>query len=108
MQEKILSIIVPLYNGEKYLNRLLESMLCQEQEGLEILLVNDGSIDATEQICLKWKEKYPQIINYIKKKNGGVCETRNVGIDNVKGRYFGFADQDDFFEDKAIEKLLDK
>lgn len=108
MEGKILSIIVPLYNGEKYLSRLLESILGQEWEGLEILLVNDGSQDGTERVCLEWKEKYPQIINYIKKRNGGVCETRNVGIDNAKGKYFGFADQDDFFEPEAVGKLLEK
>lgn len=103
-----LSIIVPIYNGEKYLERLLDSMNLSEVDGLEVILVNDGSTDSSEAICKKWKCKYPNLIKYIFKENGGVCSARNKGIENVTGKYFGFADQDDFYEHDAINLLLEK
>lgn len=99
------SIIVPVYNVELYLERCLESIVNQTYTNLEIIIVNDGSTDNSLEICEKWKN----IDNRIKVKsieNNGVSNARNVGISMVTGDYLYFADSDDYLEPDIIEFLL--
>ena len=80
--EKLVSIIVPIYNVEKYLRQCLDSILRQTFRPLEIILVNDGSTDGSDTICQEYA-KIDERIVYLKKENGGVSDARNVGLDAV-------------------------
>ena len=95
---KKLSVIIPVYNAEKTLKKCMESVLKQKDEDLEIVLINDGSIDASDKMIQEYKEKNPKIISYYKKKNTGVADTRNYGIKKAKGRYILFLDADDYLD----------
>lgn len=95
---KKLSVIIPVYNAEKTLKRCMESVLKQKDEDLEIILINDGSTDASDKIIQEYKEKNPKIISYYKKKNTGVADTRNYGIKKAKGSYILFLDADDYLD----------
>lgn len=98
--EKI-SIIIPVYNTEKYIERCLDSVLKQEYENKEIIVINDGSTDKSEEKI----NKYINQIKYIKKENGGLSDARNVGIEKATGKYIMFIDSDDYIEDDLLEKL---
>ncbi len=100
-----ISIIVPIYNAEKFLVECIESLLNQTKQELEFILVNDGSTDQTEEIIKKYKDKR---IKYFKNKNQGIGKTRNFGIDKATGKYIMFVDSDDFLEKDACEKLYKK
>lgn len=103
----LLSIIIPLYNAEKYFSELMDSLIKQITPEIEILLINDGSTDNTERLCLEYKESgVLDNLVYLKKQNGGVCSARNAGLEIAKGRYVTFADQDDWWEPCAINNLL--
>lgn len=95
---KKLSVIIPVYNAEKTLRKCIESVLKQKDEDLEIILINDGSTDASDKIIQEYKEKNPKIISYYKKKNTGVADTRNYGIKKTKGTYILFLDADDYLD----------
>ena len=95
---KKLSVIIPVYNAEKTLKKCMESVLKQKDEDLEIVLINDGSTDASDKIIQKYKEKNPKTISYYKKKNTGVADTRNYGIKKAKGKYILFLDADDYLD----------
>lgn len=101
----IVSIVVPVYNVEKYLKRCIESLIKQTYSNVEILLINDGSLDNSEDICLYYK-KQDNRIEYFKKNNGGLSSARNYGIDKAKGKYIYFIDSDDYCEYTLIEDLL--
>lgn len=96
------SIVVPVYNTEKYLNKCIDSLLNQTEEDIEILLINDGSTDNSESIIKEYNDKR---IKYIKKKNTGIGKTRNLGIDKSKGEYIIFIDSDDYIDYDCVEKL---
>jgi len=100
-----ISIIVPIYNAEKYLNKCLDSLMAQTKEELEFILVNDGSTDNTEQIIKEYQDKR---IKYFKNKNQGIGKTRNFGIEKAKGKYIMFLDSDDYLEKNACEVLFNK
>ncbi len=100
-----LSIIVPIYNVEKYLSRCIESILNQTFKDFELILVNDGSTDNCKEICEKYKRMDSRII-VANKKNGGLSSARNLGIDISKGDYIGFVDSDDFIDVHMYEILL--
>lgn len=100
-----LSIIVPIYNVEKYLSRCIESILNQTFKDFELILVNDSSTDNCKEICEKYKRMDSRII-VANKKNGGVSSARNLGIDISKGDYIGFVDSDDFIDVHMYEILL--
>lgn len=100
-----ISIIVPMYNSEKYIKKCLESILNQTYEDFEVLLVNDGSTDKTESIVNRYNDKR---IKYIKNKKSGIGKTRNLGIDKSKGEYLMFVDSDDYLDKSAVEKLYNK
>lgn len=107
MVNKIISIVVPIYNVEKYLERCIDSIINQTYKNLEIILVNDGSTDDSGMICDNYKNKDNRI-KVIHKKNGGLSEARNFGIDIATGTYIGFVDSDDWIETNMYERLLEK
>ena len=92
-----ISVIVPIYNVEKYLEETIKSVINQSIgfKNIQLILVNDGSPDNSEKICLKYKEKYPENVVYIKKENGGVSLARNEGMKYAEGKYINFLDSDD-------------
>ena len=104
MQEPVISVIVPVYNVEKYLNRCVQSIVDQTYKNLEIILVDDGSPDHCPQMCDAWAKKDSRI-QVIHKKNGGVASARNMGIKNSRGKYFAFIDPDDFIEAEMYELM---
>lgn len=104
MKKKI-SIIVPIYNSEKYLKKCIDSILQQTYYNLEILLIDDGSTDKSKKICDEYKKKDSRIV-FLSKNNTGVADTRNFGIKNSTGEYIGFVDSDDFIEKNMFENLI--
>ncbi|WP_432354367.1 glycosyltransferase family 2 protein [Sporosarcina sp. A2] len=101
----LLSIIVPIFKIEKYLPRCIDSILRQPFNDYELILVNDGSPDACPSICNQYAESDNRI-KVIHKKNGGLSDARNAGIENAKGRYLLFIDGDDYMKDFTLEKIM--
>lgn len=102
-----ISVIIPVYNVEEYVEETLISVIKQDigfEKNIQIILVNDGSTDNSEQICLKYAEKYPQNIKYIKQKNAGVSAARNYGLKYATGKYVNFLDSDDTWEKNVFRK----
>ena len=95
-----ISTIIPMYNVEKYLSEAIDSIIHQSIgiENIQIILVNDGSKQNEEEICLRYQKKYPNNIKYIYQKNSGVSTARNNGIENAEGEYIAFLDPDDKLE----------
>ena len=102
--QDLISVVVPIYNVEKYLIRCIESILKQTYKNIEIILVDDGSKDSCGKICDEYKEKDSRI-KVIHKENGGLSDARNAGINVAKGIYICFIDSDDFIDASFIEKL---
>lgn len=102
---ELVSVIIPVYNVEKYLYRCLNSVLAQSYKKLEIIVVNDGSKDNSLKILCEFAEKDARI-NVIDKENEGVAKARNTGIDAANGRYLVFVDSDDYIEKNMIEVLV--
>lgn len=105
MSNELLSIIIPVYNVEKYLKNCLDSVINQTYKNLEIILVNDGSTDNCAKICDAYKDNNKQI-KVIHKQNGGLSDARNVGILQATGRYIGFVDSDDTIDKEMYDILL--
>ncbi|MEY8761482.1 glycosyltransferase family 2 protein [Chryseobacterium tongliaoense] len=101
------SIIVPVYNVENYLAKCLDSLVNQSLGNIEILVVNDGSKDSSEQIIQKYALQYPGKIQAFTKENGGLSDARNFGIDRATGDYIGFVDSDDYITETMFEEMLD-
>ncbi len=101
----LISIIVPVYNTEKYLDRCIQSICKQSYQEMEILLVDDGSTDRSLEICKQWAEKDGRI-QVFTKENGGSSSARNLGITKAQGEYLGFVDSDDYIEDTMYEDLV--
>lgn len=104
----LLSIIIPVYNTEEYLEKCLNSVVEKIPEKTEVIIVNDGSPDNSEKIIKNFEKKYQDIIKYYKKKNGGLSNTKNFGLDKAKGKYIGFVDSDDYINPTMYEKMLKK
>lgn len=102
----IISIIVPIYNVDNYLEKCIDSILNQALEEFELVLVNDGSTDNSGAICDKYSNK-DERVKVIHKKNGGVSSARNVGIKNANGDYIGFVDPDDYVDIDMYKKLYE-
>ena len=102
------SIIVPIYNVEKYLSRCVESLLNQTLENIQIILVNDGSTDNSGEIAKVYAEKNPDKILYLEKENGGLSDARNYGMPFATGKYIAFLDSDDYIEKNAYEEMYNK
>lgn len=105
MKEVILSIVIPVYNTEKYLIQCLDSILQQNIDGLEIICVNDGSRDSSLEILQTYKEKN-KCINVINKNNSGYGDTVNQGIKKANGRYIGIVESDDFVAEEGLNDLV--
>lgn len=103
--EKLVSIIVPVYNSEEYLEKCIDSIINQTYKNLEIILINDGSKDKSIDICKKYENKDSRI-KIIDKKNEGAAATRNLGIDVSKGEYIMFVDSDDYIDKKLVEASI--
>ena len=101
------SIIVPVYNVESYLDKCLNSLVNQTLKDIEIIVINDGSTDNSQKIIDKYSKKYKNIIN-IAKENGGVSEARNLGLEKASGEYIGFLDSDDWIEPDMYELMYQK
>lgn len=99
------SIIVPIYNAEKYIKKCLDSLINQTKKELEFILVNDGSTDNTEHIIKKYKDKR---IKYYKNENQGIGKARNFGIEKANGRYIMFIDSDDYIDKNMTKLMFDK
>lgn len=100
-----ISVIVPVYNVEKYLNGCLDSLVNQSAEGIEIIAVNDGSTDDSPNILAEYENKYHNI-RVFHQKNAGLSAARNSGIEYSSGRFLGFLDSDDFADHEAYKTLL--
>ena len=105
MEEQLVTIVVPVYNVEKYLNRCIESLVNQTYRNLEIILVDDGSLDNCPIICDEWADKDCRI-KVIHKANAGLGMARNSGIDCAKGKYIFFFDSDDYVDSTIVEKCV--
>ena len=105
MGNPMVSIIVPVYNGEKSIERCLRSIQNQSYTNIEVIVVNDGSTDHTEKVIKKYVEEDARF-HYIKKDNTGVSDSRNIGMAAAKGEYFQFADGDDWLVKQATEEFV--
>ena len=99
----LVSIIISVYNGEKYVSLAIDSALRQTYKNIEVIVVNDGSTDNTDEICKSYGEK----IKYIKKENGGVSTALNLGIKNMKGEYFSWLSHDDLYYSEKISTEIE-
>ena len=106
MTEKI-TVIVPVYNVENYLNKCLDSLINQTYKNLEIIVINDGSTDNSGEICQEYAQKDNRII-YVEQENGGLSDARNAGLERMTGSYVTFVDSDDWVEPNYVEVLHNK
>ena len=106
--EKLLSIIVPAYNGEKYLEKCITSIIDQSYKNLEIILIDDKSPDLSGEICEKFAMKDDRIKVFHNKENMGIYGTRNKGISIASGDYVTFVDDDDYIEKTMYQKMMQK
>ena len=104
ISDKLISIIVPVYNVEKYLKKCVYSILNQSYKNLEVILVNDGSTDNSGKICDELSREDSRI-NVYHKDNGGLSDARNYGVAKANGEYVGFVDSDDYIDQYMYENL---
>ena len=107
IENRKISIIVPVYNAEKWLEDCIKSVLNQTYKNVELVLVNDGSDDSSDKICKKYSLKYSNI-KYILQENAGASVARNKGLKNATGSYIQFLDSDDYLNNDCCEKMIDK
>ena len=105
MNEKVVSIIVPVYNVEKYIKKCVESLMCQDYKSIEIILVDDGSHDSSGTIIDNLAERDDRIV-VIHKENGGVSSARNVGLEKATGEYVLFVDGDDWVDVEYVSYFM--
>lgn len=103
----LVSVVVPVYNAHQHLNECVQSILKQEIK-LELILVDDGSTDGTDELCRTMEMEHPDTVRYFHKNNGGVSSARNYGISKSHGSYITFVDSDDILPDGALARLLEK
>lgn len=103
-----ISIIVPVYNVEKYLEKCLDSLVNQTLNDIEIILINDGSTDKSQNIINTYVNEYPNLIKCFIKENGGMSDARNLGLKNATSEYISFIDSDDYIEKDMLEKMYNK
>ena len=102
----MISIIVPIYNAEQYLHRCIDSILHQNYTDFELLLIDDGSKDASGAICDEYAAKDTRV-RVFHKENGGVSSARNLGLDNAQGEYITFCDADDYVDQEWLAAYRD-
>ena len=103
-----ISIIVPVYNTEKYLKRCFDSLVCQTLNDIEIIIVNDGSHDNSQSVIDQYSEMYPKKIIPLIKENGGLSDARNLGLKYARGEYISFVDSDDYVDKDMCERMYNK
>lgn len=108
MIQKKVSVIVPVYNVEKYLRKCLNSLVNQTMKNIEIIIVNDGSPDNSEEIIREYKKKYPEKIKVLNQVNQGLSGARNNGLQLATAKYIMFVDSDDYLCEDAVEKVYNK
>ena len=104
------SVVIPIYNVEEYLEETIKSVIAQSigfEKNIQMILVNDGSPDNSEEICRKYEKMYPQNVKYIRQENAGVSAARNTGISYIEGKYVNFLDSDDKWDKHAFKKIYD-
>ncbi|EJQ45586.1 Uncharacterized protein BWINRASL_05258 [Bacillus mycoides] len=106
-QNQLVSVVIPLYNAEKYIEETLQSILDQTYKNIEVVIVDDGSKDKSTSIVKNIEEQYPTQIKYVHQKNQGVSVARNTGIENASGTYIAFLDSDDLWHPQKIEKQME-
>lgn len=104
--EKKLSVVVPVYNTEKYLDRCLRSIYRAKVPDMEVLIIDDGSTDNSSSIAKKYVDNYPELFRYIYKTNGGLGSVRNVGLKEAKGKYLASVDSDDSIDREFFKEAL--
>ena len=108
MRTPMVSIIIPVFNTEKYLRHCIDSVLSQTYKDFELLLIDDGSTDSSGSICDEYAAQDARV-RVFHKENGGVSSARNLGLDNAQGKYLMFLDSDDFWlQDDVLEVLIEK
>lgn len=103
---KYITFTIPCYNSENYMEKAIESIL-PAGEDIEILIINDGSTDGTEEIGRRYAQKYPSIIKVISKENGGHGDAVNSGLSQAAGKYFKVVDSDDWVDEDSLLKILE-
>ena len=106
-QEKMIDLVVPVYNVEKYLPKCLDSVLAQKCKTFHVILVNDGSTDNSGKICDRYAAEWPDMIDVYHKANGGLSDARNFGVSRSKAQYITFIDSDDYIGDEYIKTFYD-
>ena len=106
IEKPLISVIIPVYNAQKYLRQCVDSVLAQTYRNLEIILIDDGSTDNSGKLCDEYAQKDPRV-QVIHQTNDGVSAARNAGLKAAKGQYIGFADADDFTEPDMYAYLLE-
>lgn len=107
MMDKILTVVIPVYNTEQYLRKCFDSLIVNAIDKIEVVVVIDGSPDRSIDIAKQYRDKYPQTFTIINKENGGHGSCCNVGLKVAKGKYIRFLDSDDWFDGKNFPKFLD-
>ena len=102
------SIVVPVYNVEQYIEKCILSLVNQTIDDIEIIFVNDGTKDNSEEIILNYQKQFPKKIKYLKKENGGLSSARNFGIPHATGEYICFLDSDDYVETNMYETMYNE
>ena len=103
---KKLSVVIPVYNVEKYLAKCLDSVIYPEIAGYEIIIVNDGSTDSSPDVCLDYSRRFSGLVKVITTENGGLGAARDVGIDAAEGEYILFLDSDDYLSPDALPEMF--
>ena len=103
----LISVIVPVHNGEAFLSDCLESLVRQTWRQLEILVIDDGSTDGSAALCRRWQEKDGRI-RFFQKENGGVSSARNLGLEMARGEYAAFVDADDWLLPGMLQEQLEQ
>ena len=107
MKDIYISVVVPIYNVEQYIEECLNSLLAQTLKNIEVLLVNDGTDDNSGKIAEEYAKRYPEIFRYFVKENGGLSDARNYAFPYIKGKYVAYVDSDDYIAPNMLEKLWD-
>ena len=102
------TIVIPVYNSEKYIGRCIDSILNQTFQDFELLIINDGSKDNSQEVVEEYKSRYPNKITLINQENKGVSKTRNEAIKIANGKYIMFIDNDDYIDNNYIEIYVTK
>ena len=100
-----ISVIIPVYNTEKYVEKCLESLAKQEMKDFEVIIVNDGSTDNSENVIKNYMQSSKLNIKYLEKENGGLASARNYGVEKASGKYISFFVSDDYLDKNLFSEL---